>query len=132
MDLLKYAAPDDISKNYGNSVTNDLKWHIKYYRHNHIHVSPTVLVNGLIDNDIGSSWTLDQWKKLILSLVQWPYKNKTIQMAEEAENQKFLVASILNYFKDCMAKETVPSKDNEALQGTCHIFILFTHFSSFY
>jgi protein-disulfide isomerase len=66
-DLLKYAAPDDTSKNYGNGVTNDLKWHIKTYRHNHIHVSPTLLVNGLIDDRVSSSWSPDQFKDLILS-----------------------------------------------------------------
>ena len=70
-DRLKYSAPDDISKNYGNAVTNDLKWHIKIYRHNHIHVSPTAVVNGVIANDISSSWTLLDWRKYILALFDW-------------------------------------------------------------
>ena len=44
------------------SVTN-LKLHTKYGRQNSIHVSPTILVNGLIDNKISSGWNLDdQWK----------------------------------------------------------------------
>lgn len=50
----------------GNSVTPDMKWFLKVSRQNSIHVSPTVLVNGLIDNSASSSWTLDNWKELLL------------------------------------------------------------------
>jgi len=47
--------------NAGNSITPDLKYHIKYARKHGIHVSPTVLVDGLEENDISSQWTVDQW-----------------------------------------------------------------------
>ncbi|KAJ1954197.1 hypothetical protein IWQ62_005815 [Dispira parvispora] len=48
-------------KNLGNQVTGQLKSHIKLGRQQGIHVSPTVLFNGIVDNSISSSWTLDQW-----------------------------------------------------------------------
>ena len=48
-------------KNSGSSIVQDIKWHIKLSRHNSIHVSPTVVFNGLIDNDVSSGWELDNW-----------------------------------------------------------------------
>ncbi|KAJ3133176.1 hypothetical protein HK100_004587 [Physocladia obscura] len=50
------------SKNTGNEVTNVLKLHVRISRQNAIHVSPTVLFNGLIDNNVSSGWDLEQWK----------------------------------------------------------------------
>jgi hypothetical protein len=59
------AVPDkpgaDGSLNNGNAVTNDLKIAIKMARLVSIHVSPTVLFDGLVANDISSGWTTDQW-----------------------------------------------------------------------
>ncbi|KAF9922033.1 hypothetical protein FBU30_007902 [Linnemannia zychae] len=49
--------------NHGNKVTNDLKYFIKLGRQNGIHVSPTALWDGLVENSISSGWTLDQWKE---------------------------------------------------------------------
>ena len=37
-------------------------------RWNHIHVSPTVLVNGLEESQIGSSWSADQWHAFLAGL----------------------------------------------------------------
>ncbi|RIA92772.1 thioredoxin-like protein [Glomus cerebriforme] len=54
--------PEEI-RNAGNKITNELKWHIKFGRQNGIHVSPTILFDGIIDNDISSAWTFDQWKE---------------------------------------------------------------------
>jgi hypothetical protein len=48
--------------NAGNALTTDLKYHTKYARKHGIHVSPTVLVDGLEEADISSQWTGDQWK----------------------------------------------------------------------
>jgi protein-disulfide isomerase len=48
--------------NAGNRVSNDLKWHIKYARQLGVHVSPTVYWNGILDNSVSSSWTLEQWQ----------------------------------------------------------------------
>lgn len=56
--------------NGGNGVTDDLKSCIKYSRQNSIHVSPTVLFDGLIANDVSSSWGKDEWEK-------FPEKNVT-------------------------------------------------------
>lgn len=55
------------SKNSGNQVTNDLKLQIKLGRQNGIHVSPTVLFDGLRDDSVSSSWELDQWKEYFKS-----------------------------------------------------------------
>ncbi|KAH8549240.1 thioredoxin-like protein [Umbelopsis sp. PMI_123] len=51
------------AKNSGNQVTNDLKLQIKLGRQNGIHVSPTVVFDGLRDDSVSSSWELDQWKE---------------------------------------------------------------------
>ncbi|KAK9379303.1 thioredoxin-like protein [Kockiozyma suomiensis] len=47
--------------NSGNQITNDLKLFIRQARQTSIHVSPTVLVDGIVDNNISSGWTVDQW-----------------------------------------------------------------------
>ncbi|PNS20200.1 hypothetical protein CAC42_5650 [Sphaceloma murrayae] len=52
---------EDGSLNSGNATTNDLKLLIKAARLVGIHVSPTVVFNGLIENGISSSFTAEQW-----------------------------------------------------------------------
>ncbi|CAG8475189.1 1969_t:CDS:2 [Acaulospora colombiana] len=47
--------------NSGIGATDDLKVCIKYGRQNSIHVSPTVLFNGLVANDVSSSWGEAEW-----------------------------------------------------------------------
>ncbi|KAJ3259168.1 hypothetical protein HK103_002835 [Boothiomyces macroporosus] len=54
--------------NNGNQVTAEFKRHLKISRHNHVHVSPTWIINGLINDDISSGWSLDDWKKLLSTL----------------------------------------------------------------
>lgn len=49
--------------NHGNKITNELKYHIKLGRQTGIHVSPTVLWDGIVENSISSGWTLEQWKE---------------------------------------------------------------------
>lgn len=61
-------AGDDGSLNNGNGVTNDLKVVIKMARLVGVHVSPTVIFDGVVNNDISSSWTADQW-------LEWLGKN---------------------------------------------------------
>lgn len=68
--LLVEQQPDDYI--YGNIVTNRLKYCIKLGRQQAIHVSPTVLLDGLINRSIESSWTLEQWKELIAK--EWGLK----------------------------------------------------------
>lgn len=49
------------SLNVGNGVTNDLKIPIKMSRLVGVHVSPTIIFDGVVNNDIGSSYTPEQW-----------------------------------------------------------------------
>ncbi|KAI9828657.1 MAG: hypothetical protein M1832_001760 [Thelocarpon impressellum] len=60
-------APDG-SKNIGNAVTNDLKLLVKAARLTGVHVSPTVIYNGIVENGFSSGWTKDQWD-------EWLQKN---------------------------------------------------------
>ncbi|KAI1774568.1 thioredoxin-like protein [Hypoxylon cercidicola] len=64
-DLL--AIPDKVREgtwpNFGNKVTNDLKLQVRYGRMVGVHVSPTVIVDGVVANDISSSWTKEQWEE---------------------------------------------------------------------
>ncbi|KAJ0122256.1 hypothetical protein J7T55_002768 [Diaporthe amygdali] len=56
-------ASDDGSLNIGNGVTNDLKWSIKTARLVGVHVSPTVIFDGVVANEISSGWSADQWSE---------------------------------------------------------------------
>ncbi|KAJ1992764.1 hypothetical protein GGI25_005886 [Coemansia spiralis] len=47
--------------NKGNAVTGDLKYHVRLARAQGIHVSPTVVFDGVRDDSVSSSWSLDQW-----------------------------------------------------------------------
>ena len=49
------------SLNIGNRVTDDLKLCIKLGRQTGIHVSPTVLWDGLIENSVSSSFGEKEW-----------------------------------------------------------------------
>lgn len=53
----------DLGSNGGNKVTDLLKKHIKYGRQNGIHVSPTVCLNGIVDNTVSSTFMKDDWSK---------------------------------------------------------------------
>ena len=46
-----------------------MKWAVKYHRVRSIHVTPTVLVNGIEAPDISSGWTGDQWDEKIAALL---------------------------------------------------------------
>jgi len=64
-DLLKLNS----SPNGGNAVTDDLKYTIKFSRQNGIHVSPTVLWDGLVANEISSSWGEKEWAEFLAAKV---------------------------------------------------------------
>ena len=49
------------SGNKGNLLAPDVKYFIKQARQNGIHVSPTVVINGVTDSSIESSTELDVW-----------------------------------------------------------------------
>ncbi|KAJ7668148.1 hypothetical protein B0H17DRAFT_1088276 [Mycena rosella] len=57
------------SPNGGNAVTDDLKYTIKFSRQNGIHVSPTVLWDGLVANEISSSWGEKEWTDFLAAKV---------------------------------------------------------------
>ncbi|ORX57456.1 hypothetical protein DM01DRAFT_1319357 [Hesseltinella vesiculosa] len=65
VDLLNNGTGDP--QNKGNAVTNDLKWHIRFSRQSGIHVSPTVVWNGIRDDGVSSGWSLDQWQTYLQS-----------------------------------------------------------------
>ncbi|EXJ78064.1 hypothetical protein A1O3_09225 [Capronia epimyces CBS 606.96] len=72
LDLLQ--VPDqpgeDGSLNIGNKVTNDIKFQVKANRVTGVHVTPTVLFNGVEERSISSGWTVEQWE-------EWLQKNAT-------------------------------------------------------
>ncbi|KAG6910801.1 hypothetical protein DXG01_007690 [Tephrocybe rancida] len=57
------------SPNGGNAVTDDLKYTIKFSRQNSIHVSPTVLWDGLVANEISSSWGVKEWSEFLTNKI---------------------------------------------------------------
>lgn len=59
LDLV--SVPEGENKNAGNKVGQDLKNFVRFARQNSIHVSPTVTVDGVVDGQISSGWTADQW-----------------------------------------------------------------------
>ncbi|KAI4225740.1 MAG: hypothetical protein L6R36_003703 [Xanthoria steineri] len=56
-------AGEDGGLNGGNGVTDDVKVLVKVNRLTGVHVTPTVLFNGVEENSISSSFTGEQWKK---------------------------------------------------------------------
>ncbi len=42
-------------------LDRETKWHCKYARQNGIHASPTFMVDGLVQGDISSGDTVEQW-----------------------------------------------------------------------
>lgn len=61
--FLELVSLKDVSEphNRGNILGPDMRSIIKLGRQNGIHASPTVLINGIIDNSIESSSSLDVW-----------------------------------------------------------------------
>jgi len=55
----------DGSLNIGNAVTDDLKVLVKMARLVGVHVSPTVIVDGVVENSISSGWTKEQWMEYL-------------------------------------------------------------------
>ncbi|KAF2806762.1 uncharacterized protein BDZ99DRAFT_465555 [Mytilinidion resinicola] len=53
----------DGALNTGNKVTDDVKLMVKANRLTGVHVTPTVLFNGVVENSISSGWTKEQWEE---------------------------------------------------------------------
>ncbi|BCP55508.1 hypothetical protein K32_41250 [Kaistia sp. 32K] len=47
-------------------LDREIKWHCKYARQNGIHVSPTFLIDGLVQPDIGSGDEVSSWVSKLL------------------------------------------------------------------
>jgi len=45
------------------SVGDALRWHTRYARQNGIHVSPTFMVNRIVNNAMSSGQTIEEWAK---------------------------------------------------------------------
>ncbi|MCJ1241648.1 hypothetical protein MMC14_009654 [Varicellaria rhodocarpa] len=54
---------EDGGLNSGNQVTNDVKLMVKANRRTSVHVTPTVLFNGIEEGSISSSFTGQQWEE---------------------------------------------------------------------
>ena len=56
--------PDkDGGLNAGNGVTDFVKLQTKFNRAQGVHVTPTVVFDGVVSNEISSSWTEGQWEE---------------------------------------------------------------------
>ncbi|KAJ4409064.1 hypothetical protein N0V91_002880 [Didymella pomorum] len=56
--------PDkDGGLNAGNGVTDFVKLQTKFNRAQGVHVTPTVVFDGVVNNEISSSWTEGQWEE---------------------------------------------------------------------
>ncbi|KAF2846850.1 hypothetical protein T440DRAFT_510639 [Plenodomus tracheiphilus IPT5] len=53
----------DGSLNSGNGVTDDVKVQVKANRLTGVHVTPTVVFDGVVANEISSSWSVGQWEE---------------------------------------------------------------------
>ncbi|KAH7391430.1 hypothetical protein BKA64DRAFT_103296 [Cadophora sp. MPI-SDFR-AT-0126] len=54
---------EDGSLNSGNGVTNELKVLVKMNRMQGVHVTPTVVFDGVVENGISSSFSAEQWEE---------------------------------------------------------------------
>lgn len=64
-DLLKISdkPAEDGSLNTGNGTTNSLKVLVKMNRMQGVHVTPTVVFDGVVENGISSSFSGEQWEE---------------------------------------------------------------------
>ncbi len=49
------------------TLDREIKWHCKYARQNGIHVSPTFMVDGVVQNDMGSGDAVGDWVKRLVN-----------------------------------------------------------------
>ena len=62
-DLLAIpSSPKGASINTGNEITTDLKRIVRAARLNSIHISPTVVFDGVVDDSVSSGWSVEQWE----------------------------------------------------------------------
>lgn len=51
------------ARNAGNGVTGDVKLIVKMARLTGVHVTPTVVFDGVVAGEISSGWTGEQWEE---------------------------------------------------------------------
>ncbi|PVI03679.1 hypothetical protein DM02DRAFT_611981 [Periconia macrospinosa] len=54
---------EDGSLNAGNGVTADVKVQVRQNRLVGVHVTPTVLFDGIVRDEISSGWSVEQWEE---------------------------------------------------------------------
>ncbi|MBS0639540.1 MAG: thioredoxin [Proteobacteria bacterium] len=47
-------------------LDREIKWHCRYARQNGIHVSPTFMIDGLVQSDMGSGDAVESWVEKLL------------------------------------------------------------------
>ncbi|KAK4922072.1 hypothetical protein LTR66_016625, partial [Elasticomyces elasticus] len=50
-------------KNAGNELQDDIKYFVKEHRLRGIHVTPTVVFDGIVEPSISSSWSKEKWEE---------------------------------------------------------------------
>jgi len=61
---------EDGGLNTGNKVTDDVKIQVKANRLTGVHVTPTVVFDGVVNNEISSGWSEDQWEEWLAKNVK--------------------------------------------------------------
>jgi hypothetical protein len=61
--LLEVKGGGGEAKNVGNAVTGDVKTIVKMARLTGVHVTPTVVFDGVVAGEISSGWTGEQWEE---------------------------------------------------------------------
>jgi hypothetical protein len=46
-------------------VGSTFRWHTRYARQNGIHVSPTFMIDGLVEGQMGSGQSIEEWAELV-------------------------------------------------------------------
>jgi hypothetical protein len=49
------------------NLDREVKWHCKYARQNGIHVSPTFMIDGLVQSDMSSGDAVTDWVSRLLA-----------------------------------------------------------------
>ncbi|MCG7368402.1 thioredoxin domain-containing protein [Pantoea sp. ACRSH] len=65
--LQRYSGVDARAAFDRAELQNEIKWHCKYARQNGVHVSPTFMINGLIQADMGSGDEITAWAKRLMA-----------------------------------------------------------------
>ena len=51
------------------SPSADTRFPVKYARQNSVHVSPTVLFDGLVQHDVSSGWEQKDWEPFLEKMI---------------------------------------------------------------